>query len=169
MSTEQREIAMMAQRALMLLREDGSSVAFPETVEQMAEDMNQVASRLSAAKTGKITQEIEEDIIDTLDYMIEALVKAQDDLDSGEGGGGGGGGEAGDEALVDQLAEIKMIRGLQQRIHKRHKRYARLLENPDDQVGETDDPDIRRALKKLGEKQKKLHEITRNVVSGKNK
>ena len=135
----------------------------------MAEDMTQVAKRLSAAKVGKITQEIEEDIIDTLDYMIEALVKAQEDLESGKGGGGGGGGEAGDDPLVDKIAEIKMVRGLQQRIHKRHKRYARLLENPDDEVGETDDPDIKAALKRLSERQEKLHKITRDIVNGKNK
>ena len=169
MATEQRNIAMLAQRALMLLREDGSSIAFPETVESMVEDMTQVATRLAAAKVSKITQEIEEDIIDTLDYMIEALVKAQEDLESGKSGQGQGGGEAGDQALVDQLAEIKMIRGLQHRIHKRHKRYSRLLEDPDDSVGETDDPDIRAALNRLGVRQQKLHKITRDVVNGKNK
>jgi len=170
MSAEQREVLIMAQQALMLLREDGSSIAFPETVEAMAEDMEQVSIRLSAAKVSKITQSIEEDIIDTLDYMIEALVKAQEDLESGDsGGGGGGGGEAGDQALVDQLAEVKMIRGLQHRIHKRHKRYSMLLDDPEDEIGQTNDPDIRSALNRLSERQEKLYEITRDIVNGKNR
>ena len=168
LSVEQKSIALEASRALQLLREDGSSVAFPETVEQMYLDMEQVSARLGGAKVGNITQEIEEDIIETLDYMIEALVKAQQDMES-QAGQGGGGGSPGDEPLVDSLAEIKMIRGLQTRIYRRHRRYSRLLEDPDDLLGESSDPDIREALDRLSERQDQLTEITRDIAIGKNK
>ena len=46
----------------MLLRDDGTAVAFPEAAEQMRDDMQQVVERLAQAKVGKITQSIEEDI-----------------------------------------------------------------------------------------------------------
>ena len=52
LSSEQSSIAIEASRALLLLREDGSSVAFPQTVQEMKLDMEQVASRLSASKVG---------------------------------------------------------------------------------------------------------------------
>ncbi len=171
LSTQQNAIATEAARALMLLREDGSSVAFPETVEQMHLDMLQVASRLSAAKIGRITVEIEEDIIDTLDYLIEALVQTQQDMEAmkQQQQQQQQQGRPGDRPLVDQLAEIKMLRGLQERIYRRHKRYSNLLEDPDDPVGIAEDPDLQSALSRLAQKQKQLAEIARDIVQGKNK
>ena len=170
LAKEQNAIATEASRALMLLKEDGSSVAFPETVQQMRDDMIQVGQRLSSAKVGRITLEIEEDIIDTLDYLIEALVKTQQDMEAmKQSGPPSEGGMPGDMPLVDQLAEIKMMRGLQERIYKRHQRYSRLLADPDDEVGETDDPDLRRALLRLSERQKQLTEIAREIVRGNNR
>ena len=44
---EQGKLAVDADKALLVLREEGSSVAFPETVEMMRDDMQQVADRLS--------------------------------------------------------------------------------------------------------------------------
>lgn len=168
LALEQNEIATAASRALMLLREDGSSVAFPATVEDMYDDMVQVASRLSAGKVGRITQEIEEDIIDTLDYLISALVKTQQDMERMKKSPAGKSGAPGDKPLVDQLAEIKMLRGLQQRIHKRHMRYARLLDNPDDPLGVAEDSEMRAALQRLAQRQSELTDIARDIVSGKN-
>ena len=170
LSLEEKAIAGEASRALLLLREDGSSVAFPSTVEQMQLDMEQVAARLSEAKVESITQGIIEDIVESLDGMINALVQTQQDMDSSEyQADSGQAGEPGDQPLVDSLSEIKMIRGLQQQILRRHERYAKLLDDPDDLLGETDDPDIRAALDRLSERQKQLSEITRDIAIGKNK
>ena len=170
LSLEEKAIAGEASRALLLLREDGSSVAFPSTVEQMQLDMEQVAARLSEAKVESITQGIIEDIVESLDGMINALVQTQQDMDSSEyQADSGQAGEPGDQPLVDSLSEIKMIRGLQQQILRRHERYAKLLDDPDDLLGETDDPDIRAALDRLSERQKQLSEITRDIAIEKNK
>jgi hypothetical protein len=171
LSVEQNSIATDAGRALLLLREDGSSVAFPATVDEMHQDMLQIAARLSAAKVGRITIEIEEDVIDTLNYLIEALIKTQMDMErmkqlqmSGQKGG-----SPGDKPLVDRLAEIKMLKGLQERIYRRHQRYAKFLDDPDDKVGNTDDPELQAALMRLANKQAKLMEIARDIVNEKNK
>lgn len=169
-SVEQKSIAMECERALMLLREDGSSVAFPETVDQLHQDMLQAADRLSAAKTGRITIQLEEDILETLEYLIQALVTTQKDLESMKQNPAGppGGGQPGDKPLVDSLAEIKMLRGLQERIYARHQRYSKLLNNPDDAVGSTDDPDLQTALERLSLRQQHLTDIARDIVVGKN-
>ncbi len=169
-SVEQKSIAMECERALLVLREDGSSVAFPETVDQLYQDMLQVADRLSAANTGRITIELEEDVLETLEYLIQALVTTQKDLESMKPGSPGapGGGQPGDKPLVDSLAEIKMLRGLQERIYARHQRYSKLLNDPDDDLGSTDDPDLQTALERLSVRQQQLTDIARDIVVGKN-
>ncbi|QEG22530.1 hypothetical protein [Mariniblastus fucicola] len=167
LSAEQRSIATEASRALLLLREDGSSIAFPQTVEEMKLDMEQVASRLSASKVGEMTIEIENDVIETLGNLIEALAQAQKENEAkrkNQGKGQPGSGQPGDSSLVGKIAEIKMLRALQDRIYRRHTRYAKMLDDPNDPIGPTDNPDIRSALRRLTAKQKQLTEITKEIV-----
>ena len=97
--------------------------------------------------------------------MLEQLVGP------GAGAGGDGPGRSLAEArgLVDELAELKMIRSLQLRINKRTKRYARLLDDIDDPVGQAKDGDLQEALQKLAEREESIHRITREIVLGKNK
>ena len=63
LSFDERRIAMEADKALFLLQEEGSSIAFPEIVRDMRDDMEQVVERLALAKLGTVTEGIEEDII----------------------------------------------------------------------------------------------------------
>ena len=171
LSSEQSSIATEASRALLLLREDGSSIAFPQTVEEMKLDMEQVAARLARSKVSKITIEIENDIIETLGNLIEALAQAQKENEANRGRpqkGQPGGGRPGESSLVGKIAEIRMLRALQDRIYRRHTRYARMLEDPNDEVGQTNDPEIRAALGRLTLKQKMLTEITKEIVESMN-
>ena len=52
LSREESQIVHEVEKALSLLHEEGSSVAFPEAVDQMRDDMRQVAERLAAVKIG---------------------------------------------------------------------------------------------------------------------
>ncbi len=173
LATEQNSIATEASRALLLLREDGSSVAFPATVEELHFDMLQIAARLSAAKVGEFTLELQKDVIDTLNYVTEALSKAQKDNEKkksdGPPPGGGGQANAGGNALVGKISELKMLRGLQDRIHQRHQRYAKTLENPAAPVATANTPDLIEGLSRLAEKQRKLTGIAQDIVSEENK
>ena len=154
-----------------LLREEGSSVAFPETVEQLRDDMVQVSERLAAAETDRITQGYEEDIIDALEEMIAALQKAQKDLEEQREREQQMGQPVSPEdlPLVDQLAELKMIRALQMRVNKRTQDYAKLLQDGEDPVGQARDEELQRALEKLAEKEQRIVEVTRDIVVGKNR
>jgi len=159
-----------ADKALNLLLEEGSSVAFPETVTQMREDMQQVADRLDAAKVEEITQGIEQDIIAALQEMIEALQKAQKDLEKQQQQQQQAQpGQGQDMPLVDAIGELKMIRALQMRVNMRTQRYARLLDDIEDPVGQATDRDLREALTKLAERQETIYRLTRDIVLGKNK
>jgi hypothetical protein len=50
---KQASITQEADKTLSLLHEEGSSVAFPESVSQMREDMEQITARLARAKPGR--------------------------------------------------------------------------------------------------------------------
>jgi hypothetical protein len=169
---DETKIAVEAERALQLLTEEGSSVAFPATVEQMTDDMRQTAERLNQGKTDMITQGLEEEIISTLEELLQALEQAQKKLeeqkqqDQQQQQQPGGQQE---QPLVDAIQELKMIKSLQLRVNKRTDRYAKLLQDQDDPVGQANTKELIDALDKLGERQKQVFEIVRDIVVGKNK
>jgi hypothetical protein len=169
LASDERKLVVEADKALELLREEGSSIAFPETVTQMRDDMSQVSDRLDAANVAKITQGIEQDIIAALEEMIAALQKAQKDRENKKKPPPPGQGQPQDQPLVDALAELKMIRSLQMRVNTRTQRYSKLLDDLEDPTGQATDQELREALVKLAEKQDRIYKITRDLVLGKNK
>ena len=169
LATEQNLVATEADRTLLLLREDGSSIAMPQTVDQMQADMRQAANRLAAARTGTLTIGLEEDIVATLNDLIAAIKEEKESQEKQKRESGpppSGGGQPGDSPLVQKIAELRMMKSLQQRIQGRHSRYADLLEQPDDPVGRTDDPELRTSLEKLARQQENLSNIAREIVAG---
>lgn len=168
---DERKIALEAQKALAILQEEGSSVAFPASVEQMSEDMEQVGNRLADTRVDDITIGIEEDIIASLEEMIEALQQAQKDQEEQEQQQQQQQQQQQEQEkpLVDKIAELKMIKALQERVNKRTTRYARLLEDDQDVVGQADSVDLVDALRQLSQRQAEIFRITRDIVLGKNK
>jgi hypothetical protein len=167
---DERKIAAEADRCLTLLLEEGSSVAFPEVVEQIRDDMEDVSARLAQSKVDRITQGLEEEIIAALEEMIEALQQAQQDMEQSQSQQGQPRpGQQGPPPLVDALAELRMIRSLQFRVNQRTQRYSRLLDNAEDPVGQALDEDLRRAIGTLAEREARIQRITRDIVLGKNR
>ena len=80
LARNEEAITLLAAKALTLLKEEGSSVAFPEAVEQIRDDMLTVARRLERADVGEITQNIEQDIVESLREILEALQKELEKL-----------------------------------------------------------------------------------------
>jgi len=169
---DEAKLAVEADKALLILVEEGSSVAFPETVQQMRDEMRTVSDRLAAVNVGVITQSAEEEIIASLEDMIAALQQAQQDMEEKKQNQQQQPStpvNPEDMPLVDQIAELKMIRGLQIRINTRTKRYARLLEDMDDPVGSATDAELRQVLLKLAERQDRIFRVTRDIEIGKNR
>jgi len=166
LSRKQTLIVAEADKALLLLEEEGSAVAFPAAVVEMREDMQQVATRLAEAKVNAMTQGIETDIIAALEEMIASLQKAQKDAEKGQkpGESGGGGGDDEGPPLVDTLAELKMIRALQMRVNQRTARFAEML-----QQEQAEQPEIVDSLKRLAEREQRIHKVTRDIVVGRNR
>ncbi len=163
LSRAEAAIVIEADKCLTLLREEGSAVAFPEAVMEMREDMQQVVERLAQANVGPLTQGIETDIIAALEEMIAALKKAQKDMEDKQQQGQPAEGAPGEPPLVDTLAELRMIRALQMRVNNRTKAYSKLTQ--EDQV---ETPELLAALKKLAEREERIHAVTRDIVVGRN-
>lgn len=159
---EQEKVGTDAEKALALVRDDGSAVAIPQALEQVRDDATQAAGRLARADIGRETMAILGDIVSGLEEMLAAVEKAHRDQAAGRPGpGGGAGASAGDQPLVDALAELKMLRTLQVRVNARTQRLSRLLdEDP------ADDPDVRGVLARLAERQRAIERAARDIVDG---
>lgn len=164
LSSREAEIDLEAEKAMNLLRDDGTAVAFPEALDLVRQDIRQVVQRLAQAKVDKITQGVEEDIIAALEEMIKALEKARKDMEQRRQQGQPQQGQPADPPLVDLLAEVKMIRALQIRVNMRTDRYSKLV------VGEqAQNQDLIDALQKLAEQEQRIEKITRDLSTGKNR
>ncbi len=167
LSRREKQIMDECDKAIILLKEEGSAVAFPEAAEQMREDMQQVMFRLEQAKVGSITQSIELDIIKALEEMIAALQKAQKEIQSGDPPPPmDSEGQPEDQPLVDKIAELKMIRALQMRINTRTQTYGKLLKDPE--VEQAQDKELIDALERLSDREQRVTKITRDIVVGRN-
>jgi len=160
---QERQIVREADRALVLLREDGTTVAFPEAIEQAREDMQEVAKRLGEVKIRRFTQDLEEDIILALEETLAALQEAIKKVRAQKSQPQQSSGSPGEKPLVDQLAELRMIRALQNRVNRRTRRYGEILgDQPAIEV------DLLEALDKLALRQERIFQATRDLDSGRN-
>lgn len=157
-------IVREADRALVLLREDGTSTAFPEAIEQARDDMQSIAARLRETRVDLITQGLEEDVIAALEETLAALQQALKDLREQKGGQPQqGGGQPGEKPLVDQLAELRMIRSLQVRVNRRTQQYGAMIDGEQALEGE-----LLEALDNLSIRQQKIFQATRELNSKEN-
>ena len=162
LSREEGIILVDADKALSILKEEGSAVAFPRTVEQMRDDIAQVVDLLAAVKVDELTLAIEEDVIAALKELIEALQQAKKDMKDKKPPPPGESQGENEKPLVDRIAELKMIRALQMRVNRR----TRLI---NETVDVTADSEALEMQRKLSQTEQEVFEITRDIVLGKNK
>ncbi len=175
LSDKEEEIVKEARAGLKLLEAEGSAVAFAEVFQQVKSDMETVALRLRKTDTGVVTVTIENQIIDTLKEMIEALKKARAD-NKNKSGQSGPSGPPPDPKLIDLLAELKMIRSLQKRVNDRTelygKQYAGEQAPPLEKATTPDERErydrIQTELKDLSKRQQKISKVTHDIATGKN-
>jgi len=176
LSDKEDEIVKEANAGLRLLEAEGSAVAFAEVFQQVRGDMQTVSVRLRKTDTGVVTVTIENQIIDTLQEMIEALKKAQADNKSKSKPGQGGGGQPPDPKLIDLLAELKMIRSMQKRVNARTELYGKQYSGeqapPPEQAKSDNEREtydrIQSELKDLSKRQQKIGKVTHDIATGKN-
>ena len=159
---KERDIATQCERALLLLREDGSAAALLEAAGQIQADMVRVAELLAQPRVDGLTQGIEEDVLRSLEEIIGALAQARErQNEKNRPRPPGEPGDPTDPPLVDALQELRMIRAMQMRINRRTAQYAKLVEGE-----QAKDSEIVTQLRDLSGRQKRLVEITRDIVTG---
>jgi hypothetical protein len=165
MATQQEEIVQEVDKALVVLREEGSSVAFPEAVEAIREDAASIVQLLDQAKAGELTQTLEQGVIEAIEEMIDALQKEMEkkgDEEPQEGQPQEG--QPQDQPLVDALSELKMLRSLQLRINRRTRQLGRMIEGD-----QADEPEVLKQLKTLSGRQSSVQKATYDLSTGRNK
>ena len=170
LARSESDILTEADRALRVLREEGSSLVFPEAMTQVRDSMRQVARRLGEAETGSTTQLVERLVVEQLEQMIEAL---QDELDRKEQ-------QQQDQqqqpspqqeqekALIDQIAELKLIRALQDQVNRMTTEFDAAVaeaETADGALSETDQA----FLDDLTARQERIRRITYDIATGRGK
>ena len=95
---------------------------------------------------------------------MDALKKAQKDAENKKKPPGPTpSGQPQDPPLIEQLAELKMIRALQNRVNTRTARYAKLIDGE-----QANKEDVLDALKRLSEQEARVQKVTRDLELGKN-
>ena len=155
---------MEARKAIEILEAEGSAVAFPEVFQQVRDDMIHVQRRLGVSDVGAVTQTIEQDIIDSLKEMIEALKKAKQDLENKKNNPPPPGQPPPDNKLLELIQELKLIRSMQIRVNTRTLTYGRMYKGE-----QTSDPRIRQELFNLSERQERIFDVTNRLAKGDNK
>jgi hypothetical protein len=165
LSTKEGEIVKEANKTMQLLESEGSAVAFAMTLESVRDDMMMIEKRLDKYDSGTMTQRMEEDVIAALKDMIEALKKAQKELqDKKNDPKPPPPGQPPPQRLLDLLAELKLIKTLQVQVNKRTKDYGAQYEGE-----QADDKLVQDELTNLSKRQGKIEQMTKDIATGKNR
>lgn len=166
LSQDEQEIAVEADKALVLLKEEGSSIAFPEAVSGIRHDLVTLVGWLRDAEVGELTQAVEKDVIEALEELVEALQKEMEKSDEEKKQQQQQQQQNDDDSqpLVDQLSELKMLRNLQLRVNRRTKVLGRQFEGEQASEGKLVDQ-----LRDLSGRQARIQQATADLVKEKNK
>ncbi|WP_439629521.1 hypothetical protein [Gemmata sp.] len=167
-SDKEQAIVVEADKALKLMEGEGSAVVFAGVLTEVRGDMVAVQKRLNEGRVegrrkteSEGTQLIEEQIIEQLTMMKDALKKAQQDMKDSKGKPGDPK-EPGkqDKKLIDLLNELKLIKMQQEQVNKRTVSYEK--QDPGTQAK---DPLIQAELKQLSDRQKVLQEMLHKIAT----
>jgi hypothetical protein len=140
-------------RALDIVNEDGTAVAFAEVLSQLTDDAKAVQRRLAKIDLGRMTDSIQGDVTTTLKEMIEALKKPEKDKDQTAAPKPGA--PVKQPPLVGRLTELKLIRSMQSRVNNRTVEYGKMYKGE-----EPENVAIRDEVRNLSDRQGRITRVT---------
>lgn len=153
-STLSREAAT----CLHILEEDATTIVFPRIIGQLSEDMSTVAQRLAVFKTGAITQNIEQEIVETLEQLLDAVQQMQQENERGGQSARGNQKKPEDEPLLPDSAELRLLKSSQVRVNERTDVIAQAYE-----AGEESRDDAAKAFQSVADRQKEAADVAREM------
>jgi hypothetical protein len=157
-----KELAIIAEaeKALKLMEGEGSAVVFAGVLREVKGDMEAVQRRLNEGRVEKQTQDIEQDIIDQLTMMKEALKKAKQDLQDQQNKPPSENSGKPNQKLIDLLNELRLIKMQQEQVNKRTINYSK--QDPGEQAKDTL---VHAELKQLADRQKVLQDMLHKIAT----
>lgn len=149
-------------KALRLLEGEGTAVVFAGVLVEARKDMEAVQKQLTLANVGPDTQLVEEQIIEQLKRMLEALKKAKQDLENPPPPPPGQPPPPNDgkKNLIQLVEQLKLLKDLQLQVNTRTTAFG--TRTPGEQSA---DPFIQEQLRQLGDRQKVLQDMLHKVAS----
>ncbi len=155
----ERDLAGEATQALGILRQEGSTLVFPQIVEQLAADFTAVADRIAARSVGPATRQLQADIVETLKELIDAVQQMRKQGPPGMARGGDAGGQSQLPPLLPNSAELKLLRACQVRVNRQTDEFIR------DRGADRDlTPEQRAWLQRIADRQREVAAMAQELA-----
>ncbi|MCH8852504.1 MAG: hypothetical protein IID41_07585, partial [Planctomycetes bacterium] len=111
------------------------TTVLPQLVEYLRDDMLALAERLADSKVGSRTQAAEEDIVATIEDILDAIEQSESQADPAQDQNQQDQqGQPGEPGLLPTSAELKLLARLQTRVSRRTKAFQRTRESDPGQL-----------------------------------
>jgi hypothetical protein len=151
-------LAGKAQQAFDILQADGTSVVFPDLVEQLRDDLVHVGNLLADdLRTDQHTLSLQREIESTLAELIDALQQTQPEQAAAAAAGASG--KSGQQPLLPNSAELKLLRAAQLQVNRQTTAF--------DQARPTAGPlheSQQIQMQKIAERQAKIAQMTAQIL-----
>jgi len=131
---------------------------------EVKRDMDFVGGELESSHVGDDTQLVEKQIIEQLQRMLDAVKKAQKELEEKKNNKNDTQGQPqqpGDQSLIKKVEQLKLIRELQVQVNERTEAFGKSVQN----VEQTNNPAVQKKLRMLADKQKSLQDMLHKMVT----
>jgi hypothetical protein len=128
---------------------------------QITQAMDGSKSDLAKLHTGTQLASEQQTAIDRIDDVIQALKEEKDKKKFDSGGGGGGGGGGGKQPLIPPLAQMKLIRAMQNVVNQETTTNNKARQAA---VTEADKARLEAESQKIGKTQSDLSNITKKII-----
>jgi hypothetical protein len=161
LAQQQAELTVECDQTVNLLREEGSSTSILLAVEDVASSMKSVTGWLQDSNVRELTQSMQTDIIESLKQLIEAMQQEMEDQQEQKQRDPRQQPSGQDKpALVQLMAEIRMLRTLQLQVNRRTRQIDGLLKSsPSDDI-----PSLRSQLRDLASRQRRLADTAADLA-----
>ena len=157
----QTRLSSEAERATRLVRADGMSLVFADALLEIEHDMRAITRRMKRKEIAQPTQMLEQGVIDSLAQMIEVVDQSLADLEEQmKMKSQDGGGQPQDSSLIAKLAELRMLKAVQQRLMRQTATWDDIV---DQEGGVTEDSKIE--IERLADQQLRLGEAANHSAS----
>ena len=157
-SQRQRWVADEAQKAHYILTEEGTTVVFPQIVEQVRDDAREAADRLSGARADTATVSLQQSIEQTLRELIDAIAKKREENEKQNQMPTTPSDDDAPQPLLPGSAELKLLRACQERVNLATKQLHEDHFKPGAQAG-----DLAARIEKTAARQQVVSEMAKKM------